>query len=133
MELCVRYWLLGYEVWVAPAVTILHYFRKANPYKVEWGAVTHNLLRMALLHFNQARLTRVLAALKSNGNFAQAMAYAVESDVWQKRGEFAARRRHDDNWYSRNLMKRLPLSSAALICLVAVWLDAQPHRYRSYR
>lgn len=98
LELCVRYWLLGYEVRVAPAVTILHYFRKANPYKVEWGAVTHNLLRVALLHFNQARLARVLAALKSNGNFAQAMAYAVESDVWQKRAEFAARRAHDDDW-----------------------------------
>lgn len=98
LEICVRYWLLGYEVWVAPAVTILHYFRKANPYKVEWGAVTHNLLRVALLHFNQARLARVLTALKSNGNFAQAMAYAVESDVWQKRTEFAARRCHDDDW-----------------------------------
>lgn len=99
LEICVRYWLLGYEVWVAPAVTVLHYFRKANPYKVEWGAVTHNLLRVALLHFNQARLTRVVNALKGNNNFAQAMAYAVESDVWQKRAEFAAHRVHDDDWY----------------------------------
>ena len=31
MELCVRYWLLGYEVWVVPEVTVLHYFRKARP------------------------------------------------------------------------------------------------------
>jgi glycosyltransferase involved in cell wall biosynthesis len=99
LEICVRYWLLGYEVWVAPAVTVLHYFRKANPYKVGWGAVTHNLLRVALLHFNQPRMTRVITALKGNGNFAQAMAFAVESDVWQKRAEFAARRVHDDDWY----------------------------------
>ncbi|MBX3011292.1 MAG: glycosyltransferase family 2 protein [Caldilineaceae bacterium] len=98
LEICVRYWLLGYEVWVAPAVTVLHYFRKANPYKVEWGAVTHNLLRVALLHFSQARLARVVAALKSHSNFAQAMAYAVASDVWQKRTDFAARRRYDDDW-----------------------------------
>jgi GT2 family glycosyltransferase len=99
LELCVRYWLLGYEVWVAPAVTVLHYFRKSNPYKVEWGAVTHNLLRVALLHFNQPRMTRVITALKGNGNFAQALAHAVESDVWQKRAEFAARRVRDDDWY----------------------------------
>ncbi|RIK39429.1 MAG: hypothetical protein DCC55_18120 [Chloroflexi bacterium] len=98
LELCVRYWLLGYEVWVAPAVTVLHYFRKANPYKVGWGAVTHNLLRVALLHFSQARITRVFDALKSNPNFAPALAHAVESDVWQQRAAFAARRVRDDDW-----------------------------------
>ncbi len=99
LEICVRYWLLGYEVWVAPAVTVMHYFRKSNPYKVEWGAVTHNLLRVALLHFNEARLARVISALKSHNNFAQAMAFAVGSDVWQKRAEFAGRRAHDDDWF----------------------------------
>lgn len=98
LELCVRYWLLGYEVWVAPAVTVLHYFRKTNPYRVEWGAVTHNLLRVALLHFNQSRLTRVVNALKGSVNFAAALAHAVESDVWQRRAEFAARRIRDDDW-----------------------------------
>jgi len=80
-------------------VTVLHYFRKANPYKVGWGAVTHNLLRVALLHFSQERITRVIDALKGNPNFAPALAHAVESDVWQQRAEFAARRVHDDNWY----------------------------------
>jgi glycosyltransferase involved in cell wall biosynthesis len=99
LELCVRYWLLGYEVWVVPAVTVLHYFRRSNPYKVGWGAVTHNLLRVALLHFNQTRIARVIAALKNDANFASALAYAVESDVWQKRAEFAARRVRDDDWY----------------------------------
>jgi GT2 family glycosyltransferase len=98
LELCVRYWLLGYEVWVAPAVTVLHYFRKANPYKVSWGAITHNLLRVAFLHFSQARIARVVDALKSDSKFADAMAHAVESDVWQKRAEFAARRARDDDW-----------------------------------
>ncbi len=98
LELCMRYWLLGYEVWVAPAVTILHYFRRSNPYKVEWGAITHNLLRVALLHLSQARITRVLAALRDDANFAPALAHAVESDVWQKRAEFAARRVRDDDW-----------------------------------
>jgi hypothetical protein len=27
LEICVRYWLLGYEVWVVPEVTVLLYFR----------------------------------------------------------------------------------------------------------
>ncbi len=98
LEICMRYWLLGYEVWVAPAVTILHYFRRANPYKVEWGAITHNLLRVALLHLSQARLARVMAALKSDVKFEHALAHAVESDVWQKRADFTARRVRDDDW-----------------------------------
>jgi glycosyltransferase involved in cell wall biosynthesis len=99
LELCLRYWLLGYEVWMVPAVTILHYFRHASPYKVEVRSVTHNLLRVALLHFNQARLARVLEALKGAEQFAHALTAGMESDAWQKRAEFAARRVRDDDWY----------------------------------
>ncbi len=109
LELCVRYWLLGYEVWVVPEVTVLHYFRSANPYKVEWSAVTHNLLRVALLHFNQKRIGRVVSALKGEARFAEALAYAVESDVWQKRAEFAARRVRDDDWLFERFKESCPV------------------------
>lgn len=98
LEICVRYWLLGYQVWVAPAVTVLHYFRTSNPYKVEGSVVTHNLLRVALLHFGPERLARVFETMKSNTKFAGAFVHAVESDVWHKRTEFAARRVYDDDW-----------------------------------
>lgn len=98
LEICLRYWLLGYEVWVAPTVTVLHYFRSATPYKVEWKSVTHNLLRVALLHLQGERLTRVLAALKQEGKFEEALAHAVMSDVWQKRAEFTDRRVRNDDW-----------------------------------
>ncbi|MBK9710389.1 MAG: glycosyltransferase [Kouleothrix sp.] len=99
LELCVRYWLLGYEVWVVPAVAILHYFRKENPLKLKHGIVTHNQLRVALLHFSQERIGRVVTALKSQADFGPAMAHAVDSDVWQRRAELAARRVRDDDWY----------------------------------
>jgi len=98
LELCVRYWLLGYEVWVVPEVTVLHYFRNARPYGVQWHLLTHNLLRVALLHFSQRRLSRVISALRNHVRFGAALAQAVESDVWQKRVEFAARRVRDDDW-----------------------------------
>ena len=98
LELCIRYWLLGYEVWLAPEVTVLHYFRKSRPYEVGWRAVTHNLLRVALLHFSQDRLARVVSALKHDAKFDTALACAVDSDVWQQRAAFAARRVRDDDW-----------------------------------
>ena len=53
---------------------------------------------VALLHMSQVRLARVFAALKSDPKFEPALAHAVESDVWQKRAEFAARRVRDDDW-----------------------------------
>ncbi|HSG39802.1 MAG TPA: DUF6065 family protein [Thermoanaerobaculia bacterium] len=98
LELCVRYWLLGYEVWAVPEVTVLHYFRKARPYGVQWHRLTHNALRVALLHFSPQRLARVTSALRNHIRFGAALAHAVESDVWQKRAEFAARRMRDDDW-----------------------------------
>lgn len=98
LEICVRYWLLGYEVWAVPEVTVLHYFRNARPYGVQWHLLTHNQLRVALLHFGERRLSRVASALRNHTRFGAALAHAVESDVWQKRAEFAARRVRDDDW-----------------------------------
>ena len=99
MELCLRYWLFGLEVWVAPEVTVLHYFRKAQSYKVESRSLVHNLLRVALLHFNQARIARVMTALRNYARFGPALALAVDSDVWQRRAELAKRRVRDDDWF----------------------------------
>lgn len=98
LELCVRYWLLGHEVWVVPEVTVLHYFRKARPYGIHWHLLTHNKLRVALLHFSRQRMARVISALRNNARFGAALAQAVDGDVWQKRADFAARRVRDDDW-----------------------------------
>ncbi|HRV92647.1 MAG TPA: DUF6065 family protein [Anaerolineae bacterium] len=98
LELCIRYWLLGYEVWVVPEVTVLHYFRTTNPNKARWQVVSHNLLRVALLHFSHDRLAQVISALKTDAKFGDALALAADSDVWQQRADLAARRVRDDDW-----------------------------------
>jgi glycosyltransferase involved in cell wall biosynthesis len=98
VELCLRYWLLGYEAWVVPEVTVLHYFRQVNPLRVKSGVVTHNVLRVALLHFNLERIARVVGELQKAHDFGPALARAVESDVWQRRRALASRRVRDDDW-----------------------------------
>ena len=98
LELCVRYWLLGYEVWVVPEVTVLRHFRKTNPDPVGWGAMAPNLLRIAFLYFNDERLARVVSAFKNDARYQEALAYAADSAVWQQRADFAARRVRDDDW-----------------------------------
>jgi hypothetical protein len=92
-ELCLRYWLLGYEAWVVPEVTVLHYFRKQRPYGAEARLLAHNVLRVALLHFSAARMGRVLTALRNLPRFGPALAMALESDVWEKRAEASWRGR----------------------------------------
>jgi GT2 family glycosyltransferase len=98
LELCVRYWLLGYEVWVVPEVTVLRHFRKTNPDPAGWGAMAPNLLRIAFLYFNDERLARVVSAFKNDARYQEALAYAADSAVWQQRADFAARRVRDDDW-----------------------------------
>ncbi len=97
-ELCLRYWLLGYEVWMVPDVIVRHYFRTQFTYGVDSRLLLHNQMRVALLHFNQNRLGRVLTAFRSHPLFGLALALAAESNVWEKRAEFAARRVRDDDW-----------------------------------
>ena len=99
LEISVRYWLLGYQVWVVPSVTVLHNFRETSPYTVQMSSVTHNVLRVALLYFSQPRLTRILDALKERAEFAEALAFAVESGVWQQRAKFQERTVRDDAWF----------------------------------
>jgi glycosyltransferase involved in cell wall biosynthesis len=99
LEICVRYWLLGYEIWVVPEVETPHKFRTARPYDVNWEYLTHNSLRVAFLHFSPERMARVVEALRDYPKFGLAMAIAAESDVWDRRAEFAARRAHSDDWY----------------------------------
>ena len=65
LEICVRYWLLGYEVWVVPEVTVMHYFRKARPYGIHWHMLTHNLLRVAMTTRPRRSLRLVLEKVPS--------------------------------------------------------------------
>jgi GT2 family glycosyltransferase len=112
LELCIRYWLLGHEVWVVPEVTVLHYFRQTNPNRARWQVVSHNLLRVALLHFSHERLAQVISALKTDAKFGDALALAADSDVWQKRADLAAHRVRDDEWLFETFKVSCPVVAA---------------------
>ncbi|HSU57924.1 MAG TPA: glycosyltransferase [Bryobacteraceae bacterium] len=98
-ELSLRLWLLGYELWLVPAVDVEHEFHDRIPYKVDWRTVLHNRLRMAFLHFSSSRLGRVLDALTEYPDFAAALDLVTRSDAALQRSELESRRRHDDDWF----------------------------------
>jgi GT2 family glycosyltransferase len=99
IELSLRLWLLGYELWLAPQAEVFHFFRSTRPYPVEWREVIHNRLRTAFLHFSSDRIAQVVRALNSHQGFSAAIALAVERDIAARRSALAARRVRDDGWF----------------------------------
>lgn len=99
LELSLRLWLLGYELWLVPAVNVEHEFHDQIPYEVDWQTVLHNRLRMAFLHFTNSRRLRVLDALKEYPDFEAALALVSKSDAALQRSELEYRRKHDDDWF----------------------------------
>jgi GT2 family glycosyltransferase len=51
VELCYRFWSLGYECRVVPEVAVGHRFRSSFAYPVDEADILHNLLRLGTVHF----------------------------------------------------------------------------------
>lgn len=101
IEMCLRLWLLGYQVWIEPSVDVAHLFREDFPYPVNWIHVLHNKLRTAFLHFQSSRIAKVVDALHQHEGFSAAVAQLVESDYAARRARLAAERKRDDQWLFR--------------------------------
>ncbi len=98
-EICLRLWLLGYQLWVTPEQMVAHHFRKRMPYPVPSQFALHNRLRMALVHFSPQRLDRAIGTLQKYEQFGEAMLLVMESNVAARRREIAACRVRKDNWF----------------------------------
>ncbi len=98
-EISVRLWLLGYELMVVPEVVVRHQFRKRSPFPVGWPQYLHNRLRLAFVHFNAARLGKVVASLRNYPGFGEALALLVNGDISSRRHEIISKRVRNDDWY----------------------------------
>jgi glycosyltransferase involved in cell wall biosynthesis len=99
LEICLRTWLLGYEVIMVPHVEVSHVFRSRHPYDVHWLHVVHNMLRTVYAHFNTHRAARAIAAIRSLPSFESAFSLVHASDVWERRRTLEQQRKHDDDWF----------------------------------
>lgn len=98
-ELSLRLWTAGFVLRIVPDVTVAHLFREKHPYACDWTTVLHNMLRLAVVHFGQTRINRVMERLKPYRDFAPACALLVTSDARSRRTEILQRRRRDDEDY----------------------------------
>jgi GT2 family glycosyltransferase len=98
-ELSLRLWLLGYELLIVPRIEVGHLFRTAIPFDATWAAVVHNRLRTAFVHFGQARIERVIDALRGYQAFPHGLAMTVDGDVHARRNLLRTQRRRSDDWF----------------------------------
>jgi glycosyltransferase involved in cell wall biosynthesis len=99
LELCLRYWLMGYEVLVQPQTVIYHLFRESHPYEIRFHETIYNRLRLAMLHLSIERVNRVLNYYSNMPGFDEITGRLQRSDVMNRRNQLQELRCRDDDWF----------------------------------
>lgn len=99
VEFTLKLWLFGYQAYVTSEVTYRHIFRSAHPYPVKYEDIHHNLLRIAFLHLNKERISKIIGQIKSHPHFSGVLADLVLSNILADRLDYLARRKFDDDWF----------------------------------
>lgn len=99
IDFCFRLWTSGFNVYLDPAVRIIHKFRKSKPCKVVPQNITYNFLRLALKNFKEGRITRVIDTAKDVPGFGSIFVDVLCSDVWEQRLALRSKRKYDDDWF----------------------------------
>lgn len=102
IDLCIRLWTFGYNLYLDPGVKILHKFRSLKPYTVLNDNIMYNFLRLAFKHYNEQRLITAIEISKSYEHFSKILLETMASDVWKQRMDIQSRRIYDDNWFFNN-------------------------------
>lgn len=98
IEICLRMWLMGHVVQAVPDSLVYHLFRDAHPYEVTPDLVHYNHLRLALLHFDEPRLAKVLDHFVQARGRGAPLAKAFANGVAAERAALFATRTHDVDW-----------------------------------
>lgn len=100
VEFSIKMWLFGYRCFVQPSVKVLHVFRRAHPYKVNWDDFYFNMMRMAYSHFSEDRIAKCRVLIKhSNPEIIESE--VLKTNVIKQREIYFNQRKYDDSWYMR--------------------------------
>jgi GT2 family glycosyltransferase len=98
-ELSLALWRSERPCVVVPEAEVEHLFRPRFHYRVAWETTLHNILRLAVVHFPEAALARVLSVYTDNSALPTAYARVLDSDVWLRRSAVADRSARDGAWF----------------------------------
>jgi GT2 family glycosyltransferase len=99
IEISIKMWLFGYRIIVNPEVKVYHVFRPRHPYPIKYTEVDYNLLWLAICHFNQKRLLKVVELVNARQDLNINLQRLFNSPVWEKSNQVRVRRKFDDDWY----------------------------------
>jgi len=98
VELSIKLWLFGYSCHVQPSSKVLHLFRINQPYQISFDEYYYNLLRLAYLHLNPARIQKIRKMItKSNASLIEKK--VLNNGVLEKRQYYLTKRKYDDDWF----------------------------------
>ncbi|MDI9448565.1 MAG: glycosyltransferase family 2 protein [Pelotomaculaceae bacterium] len=95
VELSLKLWLFGFNLYLNPSVKILHLFRKKHPYPVSMNHVHYNLLRMAYSHFKEERIAKIQRQVPSG----RLVKRVLDGGVLEQRDRYLRQRKYDDDWF----------------------------------
>lgn len=99
VELCLRMWLLGYDVMAQPRSLVYHLFRTSRGYEVDTHLIIYNHLRLALLHFDESSLEKAVRQVLAFPGVERSLVLALTDGTWQRRQELLARRKRSFAWF----------------------------------
>jgi len=99
VELSLKLWLFGYKIFANPFVKIGHHFRKIPPYQIDPVDFYYNRVRIAVSHFTEERIAKIIENLSSKTHMAQTLARIIASDSIDQRRSYFENRTHDDEWF----------------------------------
>lgn len=98
-EFSLRLWLLGHRLACLGKLTVIHRFRSEFPYRVDPWQHYYNLLRMAVCHFNEERIGKVLSIVNESVDPTLLLARILTDDTGEDRRRWLQARAHDDDWF----------------------------------
>jgi GT2 family glycosyltransferase len=98
IEISIRAWLAGFSVVMVPQVEVGHIFKEECNFRVEWRDYLYNLLRLIILHFEGARLKRLMEPLREKGCFPEALTELLAGDLWDRYAFIRSKRIRNADW-----------------------------------
>ncbi|MDL2206763.1 glycosyltransferase [Eubacteriales bacterium OttesenSCG-928-N13] len=103
-ELSIKLWTSGFALKADPNTVVHHRFRRFAPYAIRSDDVIHNLLYLAMRHYSDARVERLMQQLLERGEdgiIAQRMYPKVftPENIKTKREAYQKSRLHSDDWF----------------------------------
>ena len=92
--------MLGANVVVAqPASLVYHLFRTSRSYDVDARLIMYNHLRMALLHFDESTIDKVVQQMLGFPEVEKSLTLALTDGTWKQRQQLFSRRKHTFDWF----------------------------------